>query len=134
MNDNIIPEPYDDNEGHEGQGDYKNYQHGNGRGPHREHDMHSENMTGALPVLGSTGDYHHLESPEFEYLIQSLRSLFEHDRQIASQSDTTRCGVCYLYFAVNELHYREEGFYVCAACEHAMGKQRISMLHRQQKL
>ena len=134
MNDNIIPEPHDDHEGYEDQGNYKNYKHGNGRGPHHEHEMHSESMTGALPILGSANDYQHIESPEFEYLIQSLRSLFEHDRQVASQSDTTRCGVCYLYFAVNELHYREEGFYVCSACEHALGKQRVSMLHRQQKL
>ena len=136
MNDNSIPEPHDEHEEH---GEYKQYTYGsghtgNGRGPHRERDMHSENMTGALPALGSVNDYVHIESPEFEYLIQSLRTLFEHDRQVASQSETTRCGICYLYFSLNELHYREEGFYACPACEHALVKQYITMLHRQQKL
>jgi hypothetical protein len=136
LNDNSIPEPHDE---HEEYGAYKHYPYGgghtgNGRGQHRERDMQGENMTGALPALGSVNDYAHIESPEFEYLIQSLRTLFEHDRQVASQSETTRCGICYLYFSLNELRYREEGFYVCTACEHALGKQYITMLHRQQKL
>ena len=138
LNDNNIPEPHDEHEGH---GDYNNYRHGtghagNGRMSHRERDMNGENTTGALPALSSLSpnDYMHIESPEFEYLIQSLRTLFEHDRQVASQPDTTRCGVCYLYFSANELHYREEGFYVCAACEQVLGKQHVFMLHKQQKL
>lgn len=109
---------------------------GNGRTSHREREQHAENMTGALPALGATSasPYIHTESPEFEYLIQSLHDLFARDRQLASQTDTTRCGICYLYFPLSDLHYRDEGFYVCLACEHALGKQRIFMLHRQQKL
>ncbi len=100
-------------------------------------EMRASNVTGALPVLGAmpAGTEHTSSSSyAFEYLIQSLRELFEHDRQIASQSDATRCGICYLHFSVNELHYREEGFYVCLACEPALGKQSITMLRKQQKM
>lgn len=132
MNDNTIPDSHEEHEEH---GDYKEYKHaGNGHAPGRE--VQNENMTGALPALGSMSarDYTHIESPEFEYLIQSLHDVFERDRQIASQPETTRCGICYLHFSVNELRYREEGFYVCSACEHVVNKQYISMLHRQQKL
>jgi len=67
-------------------------------------------------------------------LIESLHDLFEHDRQVASQSDATRCGLCYLHFSLLELHYREEGFYVCENCEKSLGKRGQSMLRRQQKL
>ena len=100
-------------------------------------EMRASNVTGALPVIGptTTGIEHtHSSSYEFEQLIQSLRELFEHDRHIASQQDTTRCGICYLYFPVNDLTYREEGFYICIACEHALGKQHVTMLRKQQKM
>lgn len=95
------------------------------------------NSTGALPALGSTPETERTISTsgsyEFDYLINSLHDLFERDRQIASQSDATRCGICYLYHTVSELHYREEGFYVCEGCERALGKHTMPMLRKQQK-
>jgi len=99
-------------------------------------EMRASNVTGALPVLGPAAGIErtHTSSYEFEHMIQSLRELFERDRQIASQQDATRCGICYLYFLVSELHYREEGFYTCVACEHALGRQHITMLRKQQKM
>ena len=67
-------------------------------------------------------------------MLVSLHELFEHDRQVASQPDATRCGICYLYFSVSELHYREEeGFYVCPGCSKVLGKQTLPMIRRQQK-
>ncbi|GAC1405170.1 MAG: hypothetical protein NVSMB49_24320 [Ktedonobacteraceae bacterium] len=98
-------------------------------------EMRASNVTGALPALGpmSAGiERSHTSSYEFEHLIQSLRELFEHDRQVASQPNVTRCGICYLYFSANELTYREEGFYLCTACEHSLGKQQLTMLRKQQ--
>jgi hypothetical protein len=59
--------------------------------------------------------------------------LFEHDRQVASQTDSSRCGICYLHYSLNELHYREDGYYVCSDCEHTIGRHAIPMLRRQQK-
>jgi len=100
-------------------------------------EMRASNATGALPVLSPTSagvERTHSSSYEFEHLIQSLRELFEHDRHMASQQDTTRCGICYLYFSVSDLDYREEGFYVCTACEHALGRQHVTMLRKQQKM
>jgi hypothetical protein len=67
-------------------------------------------------------------------MISSLRDLFNHDRQIASQTESKRCGICYLYFLADELFYREEeGFYVCSNCERNLGKQNLPMVRRQQK-
>ena len=66
-------------------------------------------------------------------LVDSLHELFERDRGIASQSDTSRCGICYLHFSLSELRYREEeGFYVCSSCERALAHTRIVMVRRQQ--
>jgi hypothetical protein len=68
-------------------------------------------------------------------LIDSLHALFERDRGIASQSDTTRCGICYLHFHAAELHYREEeGFYVCPSCARALAQSRLMMVRRQQHM
>ena len=68
-------------------------------------------------------------------LIDSLHGIFERDREIASQSDVSRCGICYLHFNLRELHYREEeGFYICASCAQALTHNRIVMLRRQQHL
>jgi hypothetical protein len=108
----------------------------NGNSPLSRREMRANHTTGALPLLGPTTGIERGQagSQEFENLIQSLRELFEHDRQIASQPDATRCGICYLYFSVDELHYREEGFYVCQGCERALGKQYLPMLRRQQML
>ncbi len=90
------------------------------------------NNTGSLPVVGLGRNT--FGSFDFESMIASLHELFERDRQIASQSDSTRCGICYLYFPLDELHYREEdGFYICSSCESPLGKQKMPMLRRQQK-
>ena len=94
----------------------------------------ANNITGAFPVIGSFS----LEKIQpgnfnFDHLIESLHDLFEHDRQVASQPDSTRCGLCYLYFPIAELHYRDEGFYICPNCAHNLGKHRISMLRQQQR-
>lgn len=71
---------------------------------------------------------------DFEAMIDSLRELFARDRQMASQQDSKRCGICYLYFSSEELRYREEeGFYVCPTCQQALGKQTVRMIRRQQK-
>ena len=95
-------------------------------------DIRASNATGALPVISTGKSY---SGPfDFEAMLVSLHELFEHDRQVASQQDAARCGICYLYFSVSELHYRdEEGFYVCVGCERVIGKQTIPMLRRQQK-
>jgi hypothetical protein len=106
-------------------------------GRKRERDMHAVspsqyNGTGPLPAFTSGRIY--AGSFDFEELIGSLRELFSHDRQIASQTDNKRCGICYLYFITSEVHYRdEEGFYVCPNCERTLGKQTLPMVRRQQK-
>ena len=107
---------------------------GNGNSFISRREMRANNVTGALPIVGPTTGVERAAAHDFEYLIQSLRELFALDRQIASQQDATRCGICYLHFPVSELHYREEGFYICQGCEHALGKHSLSMLRKQQKL
>ncbi len=102
-------------------------------------EMRASNNTGILPSLTtSTLNVEHLTpsvSSDFEQMVQSLHDLFEHDRQVASQTDSTRCGICYLHFSLTELHYRDaEGFYVCAGCNSSLGDHRLPMIHRQQKL
>lgn len=93
---------------------------------------YSSNGTGPLPAIHTTRPYS--GAFDFDEMITSLRELFAHDRYVASQSDSTRCGICYLYFMVSELHYREDdGFYVCPTCERTLGKQHLPMLRRQQK-
>jgi hypothetical protein len=68
-------------------------------------------------------------------LIDSLHEIFERDRGIASQSDSTRCGICYLHYYAAELHYREEeGFYVCPSCARALSQNRLIMVRRQQRI
>ncbi len=96
----------------------------------------ANNVTGALPIVnarmnnerGGNGAF------DFEQTLESLRELFARDRQIASQPDSTRCGICYLYFTLEELHYRDEGFYVCTRCEQALGNHAVPMLRKQQKM
>ncbi len=98
-------------------------------------DIRASNVTGALPVV-STGseERSYSGSFDFEAMLISLHEIFEHDRQVASQQEARRCGICYLHFLAGELHYRdEEGFYVCGGCERAAGKYRMPMLRRQQK-
>jgi protein-arginine kinase activator protein McsA len=94
--------------------------------------MRASNATGALPAINVGRTY--AGSFDFEALISSLRELFSQDRQVASQQDSTRCGICYLYFTLSELNYREEeGFYVCQNCQQALSKQMLPMVRRQQK-
>lgn len=108
---------------------------GNNNGPRREGKVSSSyasNGTSPLPTT-STGRMY-VGSFDFDEMLHSLRELFTHDRQIASQPDSTRCGICYLYFEVDNLHYREEeGFYICSNCERTLGKQTLPMIRRQQK-
>lgn len=107
----------------------------NGNGFANRRDMRANNPTGAIPAIGN-GTYGtgrgYSGAFDFEALLTSLHELFEHDRQIASQQDATRCGICYLYFPVSELHYRAEGFYICSSCASALGDQHLPMLRSQQ--
>jgi hypothetical protein len=67
-------------------------------------------------------------------LIDSLRAVFEHDRTIASQGGSARCGICYLHYPLAELEYRTaEGYYVCSACAQRLGSIRLPMVRRQQR-
>src|SRR5436853_5848122 len=107
---------------------------GNGNAFISRREMRANNVTGALPIVGPTTGVEHAGAHDFEHLILSLRELFAQDRQVASQSDATRCGICYLHYTVTDLQYREEeGFYMCKGCERALGKNIIPMLRRQQK-
>lgn len=95
-------------------------------------EIRANNATGALAPVTSGHSYS--GSFDFEGMLLSLRELFEHDRQISSQSDMSRCGICYLHFFLRDLRYRdEEGFYVCLGCERALGKHALHMIRRQQK-
>jgi len=92
------------------------------------------NGTGALPASNTSSARSYPGSFDFEEMLVSLHDLFERDRQVASQQDSKRCGICYLYFSIGDLHYREEeGFYICSACERSLGKQTLPMIRRQQK-
>jgi hypothetical protein len=105
---------------------------GNGSSFVSRREMRATNQTGALPVISTSRSYS--SSFDFDNLIASLRELFAQDRQIASQQDSTRCGICYLHFTVSSLTYREEeGFYVCQGCERTLGENKLSMIRRQQK-
>jgi hypothetical protein len=98
-------------------------------------EVRANNATGALPPLGSiVTERSYTGTFDFEQMLQSLHDLFEQDRQIASQPDSTRCGICYLYYPVSQLHYREEGLYMCPRCEQAMGHQSMPVVRKQQKL
>lgn len=107
---------------------------GNGNGFAQRREARAVNITGMLPSV-NTGRGPGSGTSELEQLIAALHELFERDRQTASQSDSTRCGICYLHFHAGELLYRdEEGYYVCAGCERALGKNRVPMVRRQQKM
>src|SRR5262249_22811286 len=71
---------------------------------------------------------------EFASLIDALKELFQHDRAVASQGSSTRCGICYLHFVVADLEYREaEGFYICSNCKQALARATLPMIRRQQR-
>jgi hypothetical protein len=104
-------------------------------------ELRSSHITGMLsplsspsPVIGTDRNGYGSGGFDFEQMVHSLHDLFEQDRQIASQSDATRCGICYLHFSVGELRYRDEGFYVCPNCTQHLGHQPLPMLRKQQKL
>lgn len=100
-------------------------------------EVRAANAAGALPPVGMGERERERAYPgqfNFEELVQSLRELFEDDRRIASQPDSTRCGICYLHFPLSELLYRDEGFYVCQRCNSALGNQKVHIIKRQQKL
>lgn len=103
-----------------------------GRDGRIPHNSLSNGTTGALPIVNTGRSY--TGAFDFEEMLETLHETFTHDRQIASQADSKRCGICYLYFVISDLHYREEeGFYVCTGCEHTLGKQKLPMVRRQQK-
>ncbi len=105
---------------------------GNGSSFVSRREMRATNQTGALPVISTSRSYS--GSFDFDNLIASLRELFVQDRQVSSQQDSTRCGICYLHASISSLTYREEeGFYVCQGCERILGKNKIPMIRRQQK-
>lgn len=131
-----------------------------GQGPRTEHNGHNghaangaarrpprEPLTAYVPSLASSaqpaedegeaaysGPREDVRGPVGE-LIDALHDLFSRDRAIASQGSSSRCGICYFHFTLGELVYREaEGFYVCQACERALGGSRVSMARRQQRL
>ena len=105
---------------------------GNGSSFVSRREMRATNATGALPVISTGRTY--TGSFNIDELIASLHELFALDRQVASQQDSTRCGICYMHFSVSSLVYREEeGFYVCQDCERVLGKQTLPMVRRQQK-
>lgn len=67
-------------------------------------------------------------------LIDDLRAIFQHDRATASATGGTRCGICYLHFALDALEYRDdEGYYVCPRCAQALGTARVPMVRRQKR-
>jgi len=67
-------------------------------------------------------------------LIEALHQQFEQDRSMASQTGTARCGICYFYYRLTDLSYREEeGFYICQRCQRSLGNGRIKMVRRQQR-
>ncbi len=67
-------------------------------------------------------------------LIEALHQQFEQDRSLASQNGTARCGICYFYYRVADLAYREEeGFYICQRCQRSLGNGHIKMVRRQQR-
>jgi len=107
----------------------------NGSASLSRREMRASNMTGALPNLGTlSSERIHTGTQDFEQMLQSLHDLFEHDRQVASQPDATRCGICYLHYHLSELHYQDEGFYTCSNCAHSLGQQHLHMIRKQQKL
>jgi hypothetical protein len=106
----------------------------NGNGFANRREVRANNPTGAIPAIGGiySGGRGYSGAFDFEALLTSLHDLFERDRQIASQQDATRCGICYLYFPLSELQYRAEGFYICHTCATALGDQPMPMLRNQQ--
>jgi hypothetical protein len=71
---------------------------------------------------------------EIGAMIDDLRTIFAHDRTVASQSGSARCGICYVHYLQSELEYREaDGFYVCPNCAQALGTATLFMLRRQQR-
>lgn len=107
----------------QGHGDSRETPALSGRSMRAEHDDRGDHPPLRPEVRGEVGP-----------LIDALHGLFEQDRAIASQGGTTRCGICYLHYALADLEYREaEGYYVCHACARALGTARLPMVRRQQR-
>jgi hypothetical protein len=108
----------------------------NGSSALSRREAREKSITGELPMPGTLEIERNVTPGMYDYeqMILSLQELFEHDRQVASHQDATRCGICYLHFRVHELHYREEGFYICSKCDSSLGNQRLPMVRKQQKL
>jgi hypothetical protein len=135
--------PRVEHNGHNGQNGHNGHANGLSRRPSREP------LSAYVPALPSSaqpaadddegeasysGPREDVRGPVGE-LIDALHGLFSHDRTIASQGGSSRCGICYFHYSLGELVYREaEGFYVCQACERALGGARVPMARRQQRL
>lgn len=127
----------------------------NGRGRDRERD-HERTDTASYERPPSAWDDDHAETEaemlagedheapdapprgdvrgEVGALIDDLKALFQRDRTAASATGGTRCGICYLHFALDELEYRDdEGYYICAGCSQALGSARVPMVRRQKR-
>lgn len=92
--------------------------------PRREHGERYQHTPGTPDVRGEVGG-----------LIDSLRTLFQEDRAVASQSGATRCGICYFHYPLSTLVYHEDGgFYVCQRCAKSLGGTPLHMVRRQQRL
>jgi hypothetical protein len=71
---------------------------------------------------------------ELGTFIDDLRATFQHDRAVAAQQASARCGICYLFQPLAELEYREaDGFYVCTQCRQSLKGRRLPMIRRQQR-
>jgi len=135
--------PRIEHNGHNGQNGHNGHANGLSRRPSREPlsayvpslpaaaQPANDDDEGQAPYSGPRED---VRGPVGE-LIDALHDLFTHDRTIASQGSSSRCGICYFHYPLGELVYREaEGFYVCQACERALGGARVPMARRQQRL
>lgn len=92
--------------------------------PQREHGERYQHIPGTPDIRGEVGA-----------LIDSLRTLFQDDRTVASQSGATRCGICYFHYPLSTLAYREDGgYYVCQRCAKSLGGTPLNMVRRQQRL
>jgi hypothetical protein len=70
---------------------------------------------------------------ELGTIVDELRAIFQQDRAVAGQKASARCGICYLFYPLADLEYREaDGFYACAKCRQSLKGKRLPMIRRQQ--
>lgn len=109
--------------------------------PPRNQEPESENYDeeAVAPAISTNTGRHITQrtptpSSELTPLLEALRALFNQDRTLSAHGDAVRCGICYLTFPRDQVHYHEtEGFYACPTCEAALGKHQLPMIHRQRK-